>query len=49
MLTFEKIIEPVIPLIKEEPNRLKNDEKLYTYLSLKFSAIKTFSLINGLA
>ena len=29
MLTFEKIIEPVILLIKEEQNRLKNDEKLY--------------------
>jgi hypothetical protein len=29
MLTFEKIIEPVIPLIKEEQHRLKNDGKLY--------------------
>ena len=29
MLTFEKIIEPVILLIKEEQNRLKNDEKFY--------------------
>ena len=36
MLTFEKIIEPVILLIKEEQNRLKNDEKLYTWLSLIF-------------
>ncbi|MBK8753935.1 MAG: hypothetical protein IPL99_20810 [Candidatus Competibacteraceae bacterium] len=42
MLTFEKIIEPVILLIKEEQNRLKNDEKLYNAPFAHFFIIITF-------
>jgi hypothetical protein len=53
MLTFEKIIEPVILLIKEEQNRLKNDEKLYNLAFAHFFIIITdlfygpiFSILN---
>ena len=42
MLTFEKIVEPVIPLIKEEQHRLKNDEKLYK-LSLYYFMVSLIS------
>lgn len=44
MLTFEKIIEPVILLIKEEQNRLKNDEKLYK-LSLYYFMVSLIDAV----
>ena len=46
MLTFEKIIEPVIPLIKEEQNRLKNDEKLYKLSLYYFMVSLIYAVIN---
>ncbi len=46
MLTFEKIIEPVIPLIKEEQNRLKNDEKLYKLSLYHFMVSLIYAVIN---
>lgn len=46
MLTFEKIIEPVIPLIKEEQHRLKNDEKLYTLSLYYFMVSLIYAVIN---
>ena len=46
MLTFEKIIEPVIPLIKEERNRLKNDEKLYKLSLYYFMVSLIYAVIN---
>ena len=44
MLTFEKIIEPVILFIKEEQNRLKNDEKLYK-LSLYYFMVSLIDAV----
>lgn len=46
MLTFEKIIEPVILLIKEEQNRLKNDEKLYKLSLYYFMVSLIYAVIN---
>ena len=46
MLTFEKIIEPVIPLIKERRNRLKNDEKLYKLSLYYFMVSLIYAVIN---
>ena len=46
MLTFEKIIEPVILLIKEEQNRLKNDEKLYKLSLYYFMVSLIHAVIN---
>jgi len=46
MLTFEKIIEPVIPLIKEEQNRLKDDEKLYKLSLYHFMVSLIYAVIN---
>ena len=46
MLTFEKIIEPVILLIKEERNRLKNDEKLYKLSLYYFMVSLIYAVIN---
>jgi hypothetical protein len=46
MLTFEKIIEPVISLIKEEQNRLKNDEKLYKLSLYHFMVSLIYAVIN---
>ena len=46
MLTFEKIIEPVIPFIKEERNRLKNDEKLYKLSLYYFMVSLIYAVIN---
>ena len=46
MLTFEKIIEPVIPLIKEERNRLKNDEKLCKLSLYYFMVSLIYAVIN---
>ncbi len=46
MITFEKIIEPVIPLIKEEGNRLKNDEKLYKLSLYYFMISLIYAVIN---
>ena len=46
MLTFEKIIEPVIPLIKEEQHRLKNDEKLYKLSLYHFMVSLIYAVIN---
>jgi len=46
MLTFEKIIEPVIPLIKEEQDRLKNDEKLYKLSLYYFMVSLIYAVIN---
>ncbi|HSM48079.1 MAG TPA: IS4 family transposase [Draconibacterium sp.] len=46
MLTFEKIIEPVIPFIKEEQNRLKNDEKLYKLSLYYFMVNLIYAVLN---
>ena len=46
MLTFEKIIEPVILLIKKEQNRLKNDEKLYKLSLYYFMVSLIYAVIN---
>ena len=46
MLTFEKIIEPVILLIKEEQNRLKNDEKFYKLSLYYFMVSLIYAVIN---
>ena len=46
MLTFEKIIEPVIPLIKEEQHRLKNDEKLHKLSLYHFMVSLIYAVIN---
>lgn len=46
MLTFEKIVEPVIPLIKEEQHRLKNDEKLYKLSLYYFMVSLIYAVIN---
>jgi hypothetical protein len=46
MITFEKIIEPVIPLIKEDGNRLKNDEKLYKLSLYYFIISLIYAVIN---
>ena len=46
MLTFEKIIEPVIPLIKEARHRLKNDEKLYKLSLYHFMVSLIYAVIN---
>ena len=46
MLTFEKIIEPVILLIKEEQNRLKNDQKLYKLSLYYFMVSLIYAVIN---
>ena len=46
MITFEKIIEPVIPLIKEEGNRLKNDDKLYKLSLYYFMISLIYAVIN---
>jgi len=46
MLTFEKIIEPVIPFIKEEQQRLKNDEKVYKLSLYYFMVSLIYAVIN---
>lgn len=46
MLTFEKIIEPVIPLIKEEQQRLKNDDRLYKLSLDHFIVSLIYAVIN---
>lgn len=46
MMTFEKIIEPVIPLIKEEGNRLRNDEQLYKLSLYYFMISLIYAVIN---
>lgn len=45
-MTFEKIIEPVIPLIKEEGNRLRNDEQLYKLSLYYFMISLIYAVIN---
>lgn len=46
LTTFEKIIAPVIPLIKEEGNQLKNDEKLYQLSLYYFMISLIYAVIN---
>ena len=46
VLTFEKIIEPVIPLIKEAGSRLKNDEKLYKLSLYYFMVGLMYAVMN---
>lgn len=46
LLTFEKIIEPVIPLINEESSRLKNDEKTYKLSLYYFMVSLMYAIIS---
>jgi hypothetical protein len=46
LLTFEKIIEPVIPLIIEESNRLKNDKSVYKLSLYYFIVSLMYAVIN---
>jgi len=46
LTTFEKIIAPVIPLIKEEGNRLRNDENLYKLSLYNFITSLIYAVIS---
>ncbi len=46
MLTFEKIIEPVLPLFKEAGSWLKNDEKLYKLSLYYFMVSLLYAVMN---
>ncbi len=46
LLAFEKIIEPVIPLIIEESNRLKNDKGVYKLSLYYFIVSLMYAVIN---
>jgi hypothetical protein len=46
LITFEKIIEPVIPLIKKEGSLLRNDEKLYKLSLYYFMVSLMYAVIN---
>jgi hypothetical protein len=46
VLTFEKIIEPVLPLIKEAGSWLKNDEKLYKLSLYYFMVSLLYAVMN---
>ena len=43
---FETIIQPLIPLLKEEANRLKNDEKTYKLSLYYFTLSLIYVVIN---
>lgn len=46
LITFEKIIEPVIPFIKEESSRLKNDENIYKLSLYYFMVSLMYAVIS---
>ena len=43
---FETIIQPLIPLVKEEANQLKNDEKTYQLSLYYFTLSLIYIVIN---
>jgi hypothetical protein len=45
-IIFETIIQPLIPLIKEEANQLKNDEKTYKLSLYYFTLSLIYIVIN---
>mgnify|MGYP003433122011 FL=1 len=45
-IIFETIIQPLIPLVKEEANQLKNDEKTYQLSLYYFTLSLIYIVIN---
>ena len=45
-IIFETIIQPLIPLIKEEANQLKNDEQTYQLSLYYFTLSLIYIVIN---